>query len=76
MLKYLGVSWSGYRLWLKHTSIDTEKRRECIKAKIQDIYDVRFAYDGDADCCLCVDGKGNVITGARILHICGRYMKE
>ena len=25
--------------------------------------DVGFAYDGDADRCLCVDEKGNVITG-------------
>ena len=38
--------------------------------------DVGFAYDGDADRCLCVDEKGNVITGDHILYICGRYMKE
>ena len=37
--------------------------------------DVGFAYDGDADRCLCVDEKGNVITGDHILYICGRYMK-
>ena len=28
--------------------------------------DVGFAYDGDADRCLCVDEKGNVITGDHI----------
>jgi len=38
--------------------------------------DVGFAYDGDADRCLCVDEKGNVLTGDHILYICGRYMKE
>ena len=38
--------------------------------------DVGFAYDGDADRCLCVDEKGNVITGDHILYIYGRYMKE
>ena len=38
--------------------------------------DVGFAYDGDADRCLCVDEKGNVITGDYILYIYGRYMKE
>ena len=38
--------------------------------------DVGFAYDGDADRCLCVDEKGNVVTGDHILYICGRYMKE
>ena len=38
--------------------------------------DVGFAYDGDADRCLCVDEKGNVVTGDHILYIYGRYMKE
>ena len=38
--------------------------------------DVGFAFDGDADRCLCVDEKGNVITGDHILYIYGRYMKE
>ena len=38
--------------------------------------DIGFAYDGDADRCLCVDEKGNVITGDHILYICGCYMKE
>ena len=38
--------------------------------------DVGFAYDGDADRCLAVDEKGNVITGDHILYICGRHMKE
>ena len=38
--------------------------------------DVGFAYDGDADRCLCVDEKGNVVTGDHILYVCGKYMKE
>ena len=38
--------------------------------------DVGFAFDGDADRCLCVDEKGNVVTGDHILYICGKYMKE
>ena len=38
--------------------------------------DVGFAFDGDADRCLCVDEKGNIITGDHILYIYGRYMKE
>ena len=38
--------------------------------------DVGFAYDGDADRCLCVDEKGNVITGDHILYVYGKYMKE
>ncbi len=38
--------------------------------------DVGFAYDGDADRCLCVDENGNVVDGDAILYIYGRYMKE
>ena len=38
--------------------------------------DVGFAFDGDADRCLCVDEKGNVITGDHIIYIYGVYMKE
>ena len=38
--------------------------------------DVGFAYDGDTDRCLCVDEKGNVVTGDHILYIYGLYMKE
>ena len=38
--------------------------------------DVGFAYDGDADRCLCVDEHGNEVSGDHILYICGKYMKE
>ena len=38
--------------------------------------DIGFAYDGDADRCLCVDEKGNVVTGDHTLYIYGKYMKE
>lgn len=38
--------------------------------------DVGFAFDGDADRCLCVDEKGNVVTGDHVLYIYGLYMKE
>ena len=38
--------------------------------------DVGFAFDGDADRCLCVDENGNVITGDHILYIYGCYMKD
>ena len=38
--------------------------------------DVGFAYDGDADRCLCVDEKGEVLTGDHILYIYSIYMKE
>ena len=46
------------------------------KYVVENGLDVGFAYDGDADRCLCVDEKGNVITGDHILYVCGKYMKE
>lgn len=39
MLKYLGVSRSGYLAWLNRLPSDTQKRKEAVKARIQDIYD-------------------------------------
>lgn len=38
--------------------------------------DIGFAYDGDADRCIAVDHRGNVIDGDKILYICGKYLKE
>ena len=38
--------------------------------------DIGFAFDGDADRCLAVDEKGQVVTGDHILYIYGLYMKE
>ena len=38
--------------------------------------DIAFAFDGDADRCLAVDEKGDVITGDHILYLCGKYMKK
>ncbi len=37
---------------------------------------VGFAFDGDADRCLCVDENGNVIDGDLIIYIYGCYLKE
>lgn len=46
------------------------------KYVVENGLDLGFAYDGDADRCLCVDEKGNVISGDHILYIYGAYMKE
>ena len=46
------------------------------KFVVENGLDVGFAFDGDADRCLCVDEKGNVVTGDHILYIYGCYMKE
>lgn len=38
--------------------------------------DVGFAYDGDADRCLCVDENGKVVDGDLIIYIYAKYMKD
>ena len=38
--------------------------------------DIGFAYDGDADRCLCVDENGDVVDGDLILYVCGVYLKQ
>ena len=46
------------------------------KLVVENGLDIGFAFDGDADRCLCVDEKGNVVTGDHTLYIYGLYMKE
>ncbi len=38
--------------------------------------DIGFAFDGDADRCIAVDEKGDVVDGDAILYLCGLFMKE
>lgn len=38
--------------------------------------DVGFAFDGDADRCIAIDEKGNIVDGDLILYVCGTYLKE
>lgn len=46
------------------------------KFVVENGLDLGFAYDGDADRCLCVDEKGNVVDGDHILYIYAKYMQE
>jgi len=39
-------------------------------------YDIGIAFDGDADRCLIVDEKGNLVDGDRIMAVCGLAMLE
>ncbi len=38
--------------------------------------DAGFAYDGDADRCLAVNEKGELVDGDAILYICGKYLRD
>lgn len=46
--------------------------REVIKRRA----DIGLAFDGDGDRMIAVDEKGEIITGDRIIFICGRKMKK
>ncbi len=46
------------------------------KYVVENGMDVGFAFDGDADRCLCVDEKGNLVNGDGIIYVYGCYMKE
>ena len=38
--------------------------------------DLGLAFDGDADRCLTIDDKGNLVNGDFMMAICGKYLKE
>lgn len=63
----------GLNINLNCGSTHIESLREFV---LENKCDVGFAYDGDADRCLCVDEKGSIITGDHIMYICARYLKE
>ncbi len=46
------------------------------KAVLENNADFGIAHDGDADRCLCVDEKGEVIDGDHILVMCATEMKK
>ena len=46
------------------------------KFVVENGLDVGFAFDGDADRCLAVDEKGNVINGDHIMYVCAKFMQE
>ena len=46
------------------------------KFVVENHLDVGFAFDGDADRCLAVDEKGNVVNGDHILYVCAKYMQD
>ena len=46
------------------------------KYVVENGLDVGFAYDGDADRCIAVDHRGNIIDGDKIMYVCGKYLRK
>ena len=46
------------------------------KFVVENGLDIGFAFDGDADRCLAVDEKGQVVNGDHIMYLCAKYMKD
>ena len=69
----IGNEPTGFNINLDCGSTHIERLQQLVKEKGLDI---GFAFDGDADRCLCVDEKGNVVNGDQILYIYAGYMQE
>ena len=72
MLKFLGVSRSRYHAWLHRMPSDTKKRREAIKAKIQDIYDASKQNYGALKITVELRKNGEIISERTV----GTYMRQ
>lgn len=46
-----------------------------VQRVLQEKADMGFAFDGDADRCIAVDHKGNMVDGDKTLYACGLHMR-
>lgn len=72
MLKFSGVSRSGYYAWLKHIPSNTERRKNAINTKIQTIYDKSKQNYGAPKITRELRKAGEIISERTV----GKYMKE
>ena len=73
MLKFLGVSRSGYHAWLHRVPSDTEKRRESVKEKIQDIYDDSKQNYGAPKITVELRKQVKSFRKEPLVHICAKW---
>lgn len=64
---------NGTNINLKSGSTNPERLQQYV---VSNHCDAGFAFDGDADRCIAVDEKGNVIDGDKLMYIAAKYMKE
>ena len=72
MLKFLGVSRSGYRAFLRHKPSASEQRKHAVKKNIQKIYDGSKQNYGAPKITAELRKAGEVISQRKV----GKYMRE
>ena len=72
MFKFLGISRSGYHTWLHRVPSDTKKRRETVKAKIQNIYDDSKQNYSTPKITVELCKIGEVIRKEPLVHTCAK----
>lgn len=72
MLKYLGVSRSGYRAFKKHKPSASQQRKEAVKEKIKKIYNKSHQNYGAPKIAVELRKSGEKISERTV----GKYMHE
>ena len=72
-VRVLSPAPDGFNLPVDCGSPPIERLRRHV---VEQGLDVGFAYDGDADRCLAVDERGNIVDGDLILYVCGVYLHK
>ena len=71
-VKCVGVSPDGTNINAGCGSTHPQQLRALV---LGDALDLGFAFDGDADRCICVDEKGEIVDGDGILYLAAKYMR-
>lgn len=69
----LGVSPDGTNV---NDGVGSTHIEKLVKLVKENSLDLGFAFDGDADRCICVDGRGEIVTGDEELFVLANYLKE
>ena len=72
-VRVISNSPDGFNINVDCGSTHIERLRRHV---VEQGLDVGFAYDGDADRCLAVDERGNIVDGDLILYVCGVYLHK
>lgn len=71
-VRLTGASPNGVNVNLACGSTHIENLQRLV---LEEGLDAGFAFDGDADRCICVDGNGDVVDGDGILYVLAKYWK-